>query len=325
MRGLTCRRKVVADIDGAVPLGPETRIGGIDPNHAIERQRDRLGTGNDQLACGIRGRQRADVSLARLDFHLESLRAREMVDIVPLDEERAHPIRARLETATFQFLDFDRDLVAVFHDNSICLLSPGGRRPPERHHAGNEAQSLNPFLLSEAQTLTEREGLGGAVEFQQGNAEALPFTDNSFDIVLSVTVIEECDADKAISEMVRVVRPGGRVAVKVRACDMPVFWNLPLDPEIKAKAERPIQQVAPSGCADASLMQRFRAAGLEDVVAYPSFHGSQALRDYYEPMALSHLNDEEKAAWHAAKATALADGTFYMMHPAHCAIGTKPQ
>ena len=187
------------------------------------------------------------------------------------------------------------------------------------------AFDLNPFLLSEAQTLTEREGLGSAVEFQQGNAEALPFTDNSFDIVLSVTVIEECDADKAISEMVRVVKPGGRVAVKVRACDMHVLWNLPLDPEIKAKAEGPIQQVALSGCADASLMQRFRAAGLEDVVAYPSFHGSQALRAYYEPMALSHLNDEEKAAWHAAKATALADGTFYMMHPAHCAIGTKPQ
>jgi hypothetical protein len=41
-------------------------------------------------------------------------------------------------------------------------------------------------------------------------------------------------------------------------------------------------------------------------------------------MALSHLNDDEKDAWHAAKATALNDGTFYVMHPAHCSIGTKP-
>jgi SAM-dependent methyltransferase len=187
------------------------------------------------------------------------------------------------------------------------------------------AVDLNPFLLDEARMQTEREGIGGAVEFHQENAEDLTFRSGIFDIVFSVTLIEECDADKAISEMVRVLKPGGRVAVTVRACDMHVFWNLPLDPEIKSKAQAPIVQVAPSGCADASLMQRFRAAGLEDVVAYPSFYGGKAMETYFEPMALSHLDDEEKGAWHAAKATALADGTFYMMHPVHCAFGTKPQ
>ncbi len=187
------------------------------------------------------------------------------------------------------------------------------------------AFDLNPFLLSEARALTEREGLAGAVDFQQGNAEALPFPDDSFDIALSVTVIEECDADKAIGEMVRVIKPGGRVAIKVRAGDMHVFWNLPVDAEIKSKAEAPIQQVAPNGCADASLMRRFQAAGLGNVVAYPTFHGSKALRAYYEPVALSHLNADEKAAWRTAKAAAIADGTFNMMHPAHCAIGTKPR
>jgi SAM-dependent methyltransferase len=187
------------------------------------------------------------------------------------------------------------------------------------------ALDLNPFLLDEARMLTEREGIGGAIEFHQGNAEDLTFHDSSFDVVFSVTLIEECDADKAISEMVRVVKPGGRIAVAVRACDMPVFWNLPLDPEIKSKAQAPIVQVGPLGCADASLMQRFRAAGLEDIVAYPSFYGGKAMEAYFEPMALSQLDDEEKEAWHAAKATALTDGTFYMMHPVHCGFGTKPQ
>ena len=109
------------------------------------------------------------------------------------------------------------------------------------------ALDLNPFLLREAKALSEREGLGDAIKFEQGNAEELPFSDNTFDIVLSVTVIEECDADKAISEMVRVVRPGGRVMIKVRACDMHLFWNILVDPEIKAKAETPIRQVANKG------------------------------------------------------------------------------
>jgi SAM-dependent methyltransferase len=187
------------------------------------------------------------------------------------------------------------------------------------------AVDLNPFLLNEARMLTEKEGIGDAVEFHPGDAENLPFNDGTFDIVFSVTLIEECDADKAISEMVRVVKPGGRIAVVVRACDMPVFWNLPLDPEIKSKAQAPIVQVAPSGCADASLIARFHAAGLEEVVTYPSFYGGKAMEVYFEPMALSQLDKKEKEAWNAAKATALADGTFYMMHPVHCASGIKPQ
>ena len=51
--------------------------------------------------------------------------------------------------------------------------------------------------------------------------------------------------------------------------------------------------------------------------------GGKAMKEYYEPIALSHLDDDEKSLWNEAKATALADGTFYIMHPVHCAIGTK--
>jgi SAM-dependent methyltransferase len=186
------------------------------------------------------------------------------------------------------------------------------------------ASDLNPFLLKEARALSEAEDLGDRIEFEVANAEALPFEDNSFDIVLAVTVIEECDADKAIAEMVRVLKPGGRIALKVRACDMNLVWNVPVDPSIKAKAEEPIKQVAHGGCADASLWPRLRKAGLEDIVAYPTFHGSAALGNYYEPIVLSRLNTEEKNLWHRAKEIAVADGTFSVMHPAHCAVGTKP-
>lgn len=187
------------------------------------------------------------------------------------------------------------------------------------------AIDLNPFLLDEARALAEEEGLGDAIEFETGNAEALPYPDNTFDVALSVTLIEECDADKAISEMVRVLKPGGRVMIKVRACDMNVLWNLPVEADIRAKAEAPIRQVGPAGCADASLMQRLHTAGLEAVIAYPTFFGGEAHQDYFEPIALSRLNDEERTAWRVAKAAALAEGTFYMMHPAHCGVGTKPR
>jgi len=40
----------------------------------------------------------------------------------------------------------------------------------------------------------------------QGTAEVLPFADNSFDIVISLTAIHHADAKKAISEMFRVAK-----------------------------------------------------------------------------------------------------------------------
>src|SRR4029453_17555207 len=73
------------------------------------------------------------------------------------------------------------------------------------------AIDTNPFLLSEAALLAKLEGLDGLIRFAPGNAETLPFADRSFDCIFSVTVLEECDADRALAEMVRVARPGGRI------------------------------------------------------------------------------------------------------------------
>lgn len=52
------------------------------------------------------------------------------------------------------------------------------------------------------------------VQFERARADALPFPDKTFDVVTAVTVL--CfidDADKAVREMVRVLRPGGRLVL----------------------------------------------------------------------------------------------------------------
>ncbi len=51
-----------------------------------------------------------------------------------------------------------------------------------------------------------------AASFVQGVAEQLPFADASFDVTLDVSALQMTDIDRAIAEMVRVTRPGGRVA-----------------------------------------------------------------------------------------------------------------
>ena len=83
------------------------------------------------------------------------------------------------------------------------------------------AIDVNPFWLREAEALAAEDGVAGMIRFVPGNAEAVPFPDHSFDAVFSVTVLEECDADRAIAEMIRVARPGGRIGIVVRAVDLP--------------------------------------------------------------------------------------------------------
>lgn len=55
-----------------------------------------------------------------------------------------------------------------------------------------------------------------AAEFRQGDAQDLPFADNSFDaIVCGYGLMHVPDAEKVLQQMLRVVRPGGRIAVSV--------------------------------------------------------------------------------------------------------------
>jgi SAM-dependent methyltransferase len=190
------------------------------------------------------------------------------------------------------------------------------------------AADVNPFLLEEAAQLAEAEGLAGAIRFTEGNAEALPFADEAFDCVYSVTVFEECDAERAIAEAMRVVRPGGRVGLVVRALDMPQWWNLTLPEAILRKVEAPPHSIAPGGVADRSLYRRMREVGFVDLVCFPTLvtldrPGGPIWRNR-EDHVLSQLSPSELAAWHAARDRAQEEGLLFMAHPLHCVVGTKP-
>ena len=191
------------------------------------------------------------------------------------------------------------------------------------------AINVNPFLQREAGALAAEEGLGGAIAFRPGSAEALPFPDACFDCVFSVTVLEECDAGQALREAWRVLRPGGRLGVIVRAIDLPQWWNLDLPPGLRARAETPPQSVGPRGVADAGLYRRMRAAGFADLVCFPSLvtldRPDGPIWRYREDHVLSLLTPDETATWHALTGAARHDGVLLMAHPMHCAVGVKPR
>ena len=188
---------------------------------------------------------------------------------------------------------------------------------------------VNRFFLREAAALAKNEGLGNLIEFREGTAEALPFPDGSFDVTMSSTVIQRVDADRMLAEMVRVTRPGGRVAVLGHAHDMPRWVNLPLSPEVKAKVESPPWTNDPGheqGCDDATLYRRFHRAGLSQVIMFPhmcTFSDGPRLQ-FMQTSILPTLSPEEVEEWRSAVTRAEAEGTFFITTPFHCAIGTKP-
>jgi SAM-dependent methyltransferase len=191
------------------------------------------------------------------------------------------------------------------------------------------AVDISPYLLREAAGLAKQEGLGDRITFQEGRAEALPFPPDSIDVTLACTVFEEGDADRMLAELVRVTKPSGRVAVIVRAIDMPAWVNLPLDAALKSKAEAPgligAGAVA-GGCADASLYQRFRAAGLTEPTFFPQLAAvttADPRRPMFQQQILGRLNPDEAAEWRHAVTRAEAEGSFFIAQPHHCAVGTK--
>ena len=94
----------------------------------------------------------------------------------------------------------------------------------ELYDAEVTAFDFNATLLEKAAAWT---GGGKRVEFVNGDiAETLPFEDNAFDKIVFTEVLEHIDDDrKAISEVYRVLKPGGVLGLTVPNANYPFFWD----------------------------------------------------------------------------------------------------
>jgi SAM-dependent methyltransferase len=74
------------------------------------------------------------------------------------------------------------------------------------------ATDLGPGMMSLAEELARKKGLTN-IEFREANAESLPFTDASYDVLTCrFGIMFFPDLAKALRECLRVLKPGGRVA-----------------------------------------------------------------------------------------------------------------
>jgi ubiquinone/menaquinone biosynthesis C-methylase UbiE len=135
----------------------------------------------------------------------------------------------------------------------LPLVHPGGRV------VGIDASAA---MVAEARRRTEGRGL--PVEFEVADAQNLPFDDGTFDACRSERVLVHVpEAGRALAEMARVTRPGGRVTVV----------DIDADATLIDSADRQLTRTIVSTLADSyrngwigrQLPRLFRAVGLRDV------------------------------------------------------------
>ncbi len=113
----------------------------------------------------------------------------------------------------------------------------------------NPNNDLNGLDLSE-QMLVQARAKVPQAKFTAGSAETLPFPDASFDMVMSVRMLQHMpDQKKVIQEMARVCRPGGRVVLisyntwsflclykQLRLSRLAKILNIPLKPLLRQRS-----------------------------------------------------------------------------------------
>ena len=99
-------------------------------------------------------------------------------------------------------------------DRVLDVAGGSGNTALAAARLGARVTSLDyvPSLLERAAERAAAEGL--AIDLVEGDAQALPFPDASFDAVISVVgVMFAPDQRRAAAELLRVVRPGGTIAL----------------------------------------------------------------------------------------------------------------
>ena len=151
-----------------------------------------------------------------------------------------------------------------------------------------EVQGIDP---SEGQLAFARTRPAGKLaKFQQGDAMALPFADNSFDVaVMALVIFFVPEPAKGVAELARVTKPGGLVATY--AWDV-LGGGFPMEPLQAAMREMGVKPVLPPR-ADASridaLIELWNAAGI-DAVETREIVVQRTYGDFEEFWAITQLS-----------------------------------
>ena len=195
---------------------------------------------------------------------------------------------------------------------------------PEGHVTGVD---FSDSLIEEARRRAEGRNL--PVSFEQGDVQALRFADGTFDAVRTERLLMHVpDAGRAIAEMARVLRIGGRMSVfdvdwETQFCDSPYR-------ETTRKIVQSFSDGMKNGWIGRSLPRLFKQHGMVDVsVTYHTVTGDFALLPMLlgghvsRAVAAGTISGDEADLWWTDLARANREGTFLYGFTAFIVAGTK--
>lgn len=171
--------------------------------------------------------------------------------------------------------------------------------PAAQTGASVTASDLTPELLQNGAAIAAERGV--ELQWREANAEALPFSDNEFDAVLScIGVMFAPHHQRSADELVRVCRPGGTIAL---ICWTPEGFIGQLFGTMKPymPAPPPGAQPPPLWGSEGHLRELFgdRVTDLTTnrrMLAVDYFSSGEELRDYYKayygPTIAAYRNNE---------------------------------
>ena len=166
----------------------------------------------------------------------------------------------------------------------------------------------SPTMLAVAREIAEREVVAEQIEFRVGDARALPVDDAAFDVVMAITALSHTtDAEQAIPELLRAVRPGSRVGV----FDIdPESWIISHpDRALTRRISAAATDIITDGWLARRLPGLLEAAGLVDVRVRAftpverdptGYYGSLAPMRAAQAVQAGAVSDEERERWLAA-------------------------
>lgn len=204
--------------------------------------------------------------------------------------ERARAIERKRRTYATSASKYDREaefterwLFGTEHRGWACskatgdtlevAIGTGLNLPHYRPEVRLTGVDLTPEMLALAEDRAK--DMGRAIKLTEGDADSLPFADRSFDtVVCTYALCSVRDDARAIREMHRVLRPGGRMILvdHIRSSLPPIFWLqwlyefIPRRTKGEYSTRRPSVHVKP-GDFHMEARDRLRAGFIERLVA----------------------------------------------------------
>lgn len=135
-----------------------------------------------------------------------------------------HPGGRRSSEELFRRADFQPDQQVL---DVGCGVGTSAMAIARRFGATVTAVDISPIMLTRTRSNVRRAGLSGQVSVTSGDILALDFPHNRFDRVVAEAVTMFVDRPRAVRELIRVCKPGGRVLATE------FFWREPPTPEAR--------------------------------------------------------------------------------------------